>query len=311
MKAAMLNRKSIQGQKCESRRSSWWSGFFKSILRVYLKDCLSSPLYSNNLLSLLSVSSCVIFSDNQTHLCFLDHIQNQPQALGLHIHWFQSPICLMASFLQIQVPKFQLLGVDAGLDPFCCSVHLVLYCNLCPFFFFHLSFFSPLARFLSITPPICWDPSASGYVRQSSCYVPSWRSPALGGISPACSCVSSSACRCTTFSRSTPPHAAGLTAQSAAWYPWTMYAIGRFGLTSRPCCKSYKASRPWSLLWTGLWTSQRGRRCHVPWARPQSPPGGLRGWGGPGSVWSRALGSGRCTRLHLDGRDGETGGPAP
>lgn len=36
-------------------------------------------------------------------------------------------------FLQTQASKFQLLGTDSGPDPFCCPVHLVLYCNLCPF----------------------------------------------------------------------------------------------------------------------------------------------------------------------------------
>lgn len=166
------------------------------------------------------------------------------------------------------------------------------------------------ARSPSVTLPMRWDPLASGSVRRSSCCEPSWRCPAPGGISPACSCVSSSACRCTTSSRSTPPHVAGSTAQSAAWYPWTTCVTGRFDLMSRSCCKRCKASRPCSLLKPGLWRSQRDRRCRVPWARPQSPPGAPRGWGGPGSVWSRALGSGRCTRLRPGGRDDETAGPA-
>lgn len=66
-------------------------------------------------------------------------------------------------------------------------------------------------HFSSVTPPMRSDPAASGCVRQSSCCEPSWHSPAPGGISPSCSCASSSACHCTTSSRSTLLRAAGWT----------------------------------------------------------------------------------------------------
>lgn len=115
-----------------------------------------------------------------------------------------------------------------------------------PTFTFLLSYSTPLLLF--VTPPTPLDPAASCYVHRSSCYESSWRSPVLGGTSLSCFCVSSSACHCTTSSRSTPPRAAGSTARWAAWYPWTICVTGRFGLMNRPCCRRCKASRLWESL---------------------------------------------------------------
>lgn len=161
----------------------------------------------------------------------------------------------------------------------------------------------------SATPPTGSHPSASGSAHRGSCCGPSWRCPAPAGTSPSCSCASSSACHCTTSSHSTLPRAAGWTVRSAAWCPWTTCATGRWCRTSPPWCRSCRASRPCSLPWTGPWTGRRGLLCHGSGGRPQSPPGGLGGWDGPGSEWNHALASGRYMNPRPGVRLGETGAP--
>lgn len=76
----------------------------------------------NNLLRSVAVSYCAVLTGNQTLLSFLGVIQNQPESPHLQA-------------------KFQLLAVDAGLDPFFLLL-IQLYTEIfVPFSSFILSFF--------------------------------------------------------------------------------------------------------------------------------------------------------------------------
>lgn len=95
---------------------------------VYLRDCLS--LYS---IDMFSSVACLF-------LCHLSRQQNTPMLFGPYPEptpntWPPSnPFCvvwrlkltLCSDLPHSQVSKFRLLGVDAGLDPIHCPIHLVL-----------------------------------------------------------------------------------------------------------------------------------------------------------------------------------------